>query len=288
MFSEPDLSNETHLHLATQLRMAQRNLNYAEAIVQVQKIAHLKQKIVQFSGQLDDNAEFMHAQAELYALETGCSYELAIAKYQAQQLVKQTMQFNETDNLDWKIHTAAMHYMAQHAVSYCEAVMATAPNFNTTNFAESDTVEALQAQDIEIFQAGTVTSDAGDTLTFTNRDIEEMAVCYDPKKREAPLCIGHPDNNLPAYGWVSQLQTKAGKLFMRVKQLDPSFAELVKNGRYKKRSAALYPPQHLNNPCKGKWYLRHVAWLGAAQPAVAGMPNVQFKDAAQDCVSLSW
>lgn len=53
-----------------------------------------------------------------------------------------------------------------------------------------------------------MTSDAGETFNFSEQDIQDIASCYDPAKREAPLCIGHPANNLPAYGWVNKLQRK--------------------------------------------------------------------------------
>ena len=33
-----------------------------------------------------------------------------------------------------------------------------------------------------------------------------MAAAYNPAQREAPLCIGHPKDNKPAWGWVQALQ----------------------------------------------------------------------------------
>ena len=46
--------------------------------------------------------------------------------------------------------------------------------------------------------------------------------------------------------------------------------------RFPKRSASFYPPQAPNNPTPGKWYLRHVAFLGAQPPAIAGLKDIQF------------
>lgn len=141
---------------------------------------------------------------------------------------------------------------------------------------------------IEIFRPGRQIDDSGVEHVFSPADIAAMAACYDPAQREAPLCIGHPADNLPAYGWVKGLSVNAdGRLAMDTHQVDAQFAELVGQTRYKKRSAAFYPPQHPNNPKPGTWYLRHVAFLGAQPPAVAGLKDIQFADADQGCVCFS-
>lgn len=131
----------------------------------------------------------------------------------------------------------------------------------------------LPAQ-IEIFRAGTHTDDAGVAHSFSEADVAGMAASYNPALRQAPLTIGHPKDNLPAYGWVSALKLSgAGRLAMDVTQVEPRFAEMVQAGRFKKRSASFYPPKHPNNPTPDKWYLRHVAFLGAQPPAVSGLAD---------------
>lgn len=132
---------------------------------------------------------------------------------------------------------------------------------------------------IEIFRPGVLIDDAGVERTFTADDIRAMAEGYDPALREAPLCVGHPESNLPAYGWVQRLAVNdAGRLVMDPHQVEPQFAEMVGTGRFKKRSAAFYPPQHPSNPKPGTWYLRHVAFLGAQPPAVSGLKDIQFSE----------
>ncbi|MCE1186713.1 MAG: hypothetical protein LWW92_14035 [Rhodocyclales bacterium] len=132
---------------------------------------------------------------------------------------------------------------------------------------------------IEIFRPGSQIDDSGVERHFDAAAIAAMAAAYDPAIREAPLCIGHPESNLPAYGWVKRLSVNPdGRLVMDPHQVEPQFAELVQAGRYKKRSAAFYPPQHPNNPKPGSWYLRHVAFLGAQPPAVAGLQDIQFSE----------
>ena len=131
---------------------------------------------------------------------------------------------------------------------------------------------------VEIFRAGRHIDDAGNVHDFSEADVQRMAEVYDPAKREAPLTVGHPEHNLPAYGWVKGLRAEAGRLLMDTHQVEPQFAEMVRAGRFKKRSASFYPPGHPNNPASGAWYLRHVANLGAQPPAIAGLADIQFSE----------
>ncbi|TAN12983.1 MAG: hypothetical protein EPN34_03085 [Burkholderiaceae bacterium] len=130
---------------------------------------------------------------------------------------------------------------------------------------------------MEIFRAGTHRDDAGRTHTFGQEQLAEMAASYNAQLREAPLTVGHPKDNLPAYGWVKRVFINAqGNLAIDPQQVDPAFARMVQEGRFKKRSASFYPPTAAHNPTPGKWYLRHVAFLGAQPPAVAGLKDIAF------------
>lgn len=131
---------------------------------------------------------------------------------------------------------------------------------------------------IEIFRAGRHIDDAGRAHSFSEADLAAMATVYDPALREAPLTVGHPEHNLPAYGWVKGLRATASVLLMDAHQVEPQFAEMTQAGRFKKRSASFYPPNSPHNPKPGQWYLRHVAFLGAQPPAVAGLKDIQFSD----------
>ena len=147
----------------------------------------------------------------------------------------------------------------------------------------SGAAASLAGQSIEIFRAGSQTDNTGNTLNFTLADVQAMAACYDPAKHEAPLTLGHPSDNKPAYGWVRSLQALPdGRLMMLADQIDPAFAEGVKSGRFKKRSASFYPSNHPSNPAPGSWYLRHVAWLGALPPAVKGLADASFSVQSND------
>lgn len=150
---------------------------------------------------------------------------------------------------------------------------------------KNPTLVALPGQ-IEIFRAGRHTDDAGTVHHFSEADVAGMVASYDPALREAPLTVGHPEHNLPAYGWVKGLAVNdAGRVVMNTHQVQPQFAEMVDAKLFKKRSACFYPPSHANNPKPGNWYLRHVAFLGAQPPAIAGLAD--FSDNADGAMSFS-
>lgn len=127
-----------------------------------------------------------------------------------------------------------------------------------------------------IFRSGQHTDQNGTRLTFTEADLAACALGYDPGKHEAPLVIGHPVTNAPAWGWVKQLQCVDGKLLATPDQLDPVFVEMIQNGRFKKLSAAFYLPNSPANPTPGSLYLRHLGFLGAQPPALKGLDNAAF------------
>ena len=132
---------------------------------------------------------------------------------------------------------------------------------------------------IEIFRPGRHIDDQGIAHHFSEADVDGMAASYNPALREAPLTVGHPKDNLPAYGWVKAVsRNAAGVLAITPHNVEPQFAEMVADKRFPKRSASFYPPQAPNNPTPGKWYLRHVAFLGAQPPAVAGLKDIAFSE----------
>ena len=138
----------------------------------------------------------------------------------------------------------------------------------------------------EIFRAGTRTDNNGRTITITPEQVDAIASHYSPEKHEAPIVVGHPNTNAPAYGWVGSLKAENGKLFADFAQVDDDFAELVRKGRYKKVSASFYPPNHPSNPQPDNWYLRHVGFLGAHPPAVKGLAAIDFADNEDGVVSF--
>ena len=119
----------------------------------------------------------------------------------------------------------------------------------------------------EIFRTGLHTDSKGQQKDWTEEDLNHIAAKYnEQKEHEAPLVIGHPEINHPAYGWVENLKVEGGKLLAKAAQIVPEFAEAIRTGLFKKRSISLYPDL----------LLRHVGFLGAVPPAVKGLKDIAF------------
>ncbi len=140
---------------------------------------------------------------------------------------------------------------------------------------------------LHIFQAGTHQPMAGEPITITAADVAALAAAYDPARHEAPLVVGHPRHDEPAYGWVERVTARDGGLYVDAKDVDPEFAEIVRAGRYRKISASLYPPGAGGNPTPGVWALRHVGFLGAMPPAVKGLRPVTLADGEAGFVTFA-
>ena len=139
----------------------------------------------------------------------------------------------------------------------------------------------------EIFRAGKRKDAHGVDVNITVQDLQAAAQAYNANFHEAPLVIGHPTTNAPAFGWVEKLSVNGDVLTADFKQVDDNLVDLVRQGRYKKVSASFYPPTHPSNPVQGSWYLRHVGFLGAAAPAVKGLSAINFTDDEADVVVFS-
>jgi len=139
---------------------------------------------------------------------------------------------------------------------------------------------------IEIFHAGRHTAHSGAVVEITSADLAESAAAYDPGASEAPVVVGHPATNGPAHGWVKKLHVANGRMEAELDQVDPEFMEMVRAGRYKKISAAFYSPSSPDNPTPGKWYLRHVGFLGAQPPAIKGLRSVVFAGSGEGVATI--
>lgn len=134
---------------------------------------------------------------------------------------------------------------------------------------------------IEIFRPGSFRPMAGGRLDFSASDLQACADVYDPARWEAPLVVGHPPLDAPAYGWVEKIEFADDRLLATPRQVEPQFQALVNQGRYKRVSASFFTPRGSDNPVPGSLYLRHVGFLGAAAPAVAGLKSVSFRSSAE-------
>lgn len=140
----------------------------------------------------------------------------------------------------------------------------------------------------EIFRTGTHTATNGSTADFGEAMLADVVASYDPARHEAPLVVGHPKTDGPAYGWVRALEVRDGKLVAVPGDVAAEFADLVKSRRYSKVSASFFRPDAPNSPAPGHWYLRHVGFLGAAAPAVKGLRPIEFADTPEGITTLEF
>jgi hypothetical protein len=142
----------------------------------------------------------------------------------------------------------------------------------------ADMTTASATARIEVFRPGTFKSMEGIELTYTAADLKAMADGYDYETAPAPVVVGHPSTDAPAFAWAESFDFDAttNRLYATVSEINPAFAEEVKKGTYKKVSLQLFSPDQAANPTPGTWYPKHIGFLGGAAPAVSGLKNVAF------------
>jgi len=131
---------------------------------------------------------------------------------------------------------------------------------------------------IEVFRPGTFTPMEGQSISYSAADLKAAADAYDKETAPAPVVVGHPSTDAPAYAWAEAFEWDgiAERLYADVGDINPSFAEAVRKGAYRKVSLSFHRPDSPANPVPGAWYPKHIGFLGGAAPAVTGLKNVQF------------
>jgi len=140
-----------------------------------------------------------------------------------------------------------------------------------SNVPEVKNAETSFAEDmwVDAFKVGKHTDSAGNTREWTPEDLQKIATTYnETKDRKAPVVLGHPTSDAPAYGWVDSVRVVGDKLQAKLTELNDGFVEALKAGAYKMRSISLYPNMNV----------RHLGFLGAMQPAVAGLAPFKFEE----------
>lgn len=137
---------------------------------------------------------------------------------------------------------------------------------------------------IHAFKAGTFTSSNGRQVTTTVDDLDLMAAVYndfaDRGEASAPLCLGHPLDDQPAYGTTTGLISRNGNLYATVHP-SPQLTQWVREGKYKSVSVSFHPPESPVNPSGGRaWFLKHIGFLDniTQRPAVKGLISPAFAE----------
>lgn len=129
--------------------------------------------------------------------------------------------------------------------------------------------EGFNGQFVEICKIGATKDSNGVTRDLNEDFLKKVVANYNTDDHEAPIVIGHPEDNAQAFGWTTELRLNGDRLEARFSDTSEAFEKAVRMGEYRKRSASFYldPPN-----------LRHVGFLGAQPPAVKGLRNIQFSD----------
>ncbi|MCE7932770.1 MAG: hypothetical protein DYH17_15530, partial [Xanthomonadales bacterium PRO6] len=107
-------------------------------------------------------------------------------------------------------------------------------------------------------------------LTLTDADLSAIAAAYEPAAYRAPVVIGHPEDDHPAYGWALGLSLADDGLWAEV-EVTPELVDAIEAGHYRAVSVSLWPPGASGNPKPEGWSLKHIGFLGAKPPAVKGL-----------------
>lgn len=122
---------------------------------------------------------------------------------------------------------------------------------------------------VELFRSGPQISSTGQKMVFEEADLDQVVSSYNPAKHEAPLIIGHEqDDATPALGWVREVWRKGKSLWGKV-ELTPKAERLIRDGVFKKVSSSFYLPDADTNPAPGNLCLRHLGLVSI--PAVKGL-----------------
>lgn len=124
---------------------------------------------------------------------------------------------------------------------------------------------------IELMRTGCHLDSGGERRCFSEGDLQISAQAYHPEFRLAPLVLGHPSDDRPRFGWVKRLYFGGGSLWGEPMRVSPHLPRWLNEGRYKKVSAAFFPPDHPRNPRPGTFYLKHVGFFGAHPTSVKGL-----------------
>ena len=121
---------------------------------------------------------------------------------------------------------------------------------------------------MEVFRTGTHVDASGHSRTWEESDLDKIVSKFEEMGEDVPATIGHPDSDTaPAFGWFKKVFRKGNCLFAELSDVVDEFGEMLKKKMFKNRSIAL----------RGDLSLRHIAFLGAAAPAVKGMADFAFK-----------
>jgi hypothetical protein len=142
---------------------------------------------------------------------------------------------------------------------------------------------------VQVLRASTVRDMHGTPVEITPALMADLAASYDPTLYQAPVVIGHPAHNSPAFGLVTQPRLDGDSLDVGLADLDPAFVEAHRAKRYPQRSLSFWPAGHPDNPLpdKSKPYIRHLGFLGAMPPAIKGLRGADLATDPEGVIEIA-
>ena len=128
---------------------------------------------------------------------------------------------------------------------------------------------------IDVCRTGRWRDANGRDVDVTEAKLDGIVEAYG-KSDPAPLVVGHPPLDAPAWGWIESVRRTGDRLQAKFRDVAPEFRAAVEAGRYTGRSIALKGDQ-----------LRHVGFLGGRAPAVDGLSPTQFGSKADETIVLA-
>ena len=128
---------------------------------------------------------------------------------------------------------------------------------------------------IDVCRTGTWQDSSGKTVSLNRRDFDGYVAAHaasDP----APVVVGHPKMDSPAWAWVDGMRRAGDRLQVKLRNIQPAFREAVEGGQYSARSVALEAGR-----------VRHVGFLGGKAPAVPGLAPTQFNAEPDHVIELA-
>ena len=129
---------------------------------------------------------------------------------------------------------------------------------------------------IDVCRAGTWTDTHNRRVTVSASDFDQMVAGYSAQD-PAPVVVGHPSTDAPAYAWVSSLRRVGDRLQAQLRDIAPAFRAAVESNQYAGRSIAATADNRLV----------HLGFLGGRAPAVPGLAPTQFSQPVAKTIELA-
>lgn len=128
---------------------------------------------------------------------------------------------------------------------------------------------------LSLLATGVYSLSKGQQIRLDEYDLLRMVAVFNDMKppRPAPIVIGHPNDDAPSYGLVRRLGCSDGSLTANAEDLNDSFRHGMKEGLYPRYAAQFFCPDNPDNPAPGRWFLKHVGFMGPVPPSVRGFLN---------------